>query len=69
MSRPPVVPDTTTAGIAVDPRTLERVIPTSKRPDGSYVPSHFVALARLLTSLKSSEGAKDPAGLHTSGGR
>jgi len=35
MSKPPINPDKTAAGIAVDPRTLERVIPESKRPDGS----------------------------------
>ncbi|KII94801.1 hypothetical protein PLICRDRAFT_25528 [Plicaturopsis crispa FD-325 SS-3] len=35
MSLPPLVPDKTVAGIAVDPRTLERVIPESRRPDGS----------------------------------
>ncbi|EPT03570.1 hypothetical protein FOMPIDRAFT_1141690 [Fomitopsis schrenkii] len=35
MSKPAIVPDTTVAGIAVDPRTLERVIPESRRPDGS----------------------------------
>ncbi|KAF5387848.1 hypothetical protein D9615_000350 [Tricholomella constricta] len=35
MSRPPINPDKTVAGIAVDPRTLERVIPESKRPDGT----------------------------------
>ncbi|GBE79285.1 hypothetical protein BKA93DRAFT_772199 [Sparassis latifolia] len=35
MSKPALFPETTTAGIAVDPRTLERVIPESRRPDGS----------------------------------
>jgi len=35
MSRPPLNPAKTTAGIAVDPQTLERVIPESKRPDGT----------------------------------
>ncbi|KAG5637836.1 hypothetical protein H0H81_003041 [Sphagnurus paluster] len=35
MSRPPLNPDKTVAGIAVDPQTLERVIPESKRPDGT----------------------------------
>jgi len=35
MSRPPINPEKTAAGIAVDPRTLERVIPESKRPDGT----------------------------------
>ncbi|OJA16972.1 hypothetical protein AZE42_00591 [Rhizopogon vesiculosus] len=35
MARPPLFPDQSAAGIAVDPRTLERVIPESKRLDGS----------------------------------
>ncbi|KAH9853789.1 hypothetical protein C2E23DRAFT_820498 [Lenzites betulinus] len=35
MSKPAIVPEITAAGIAVDPRTLERVIPESRRPDGS----------------------------------
>ncbi|KAK0490956.1 hypothetical protein IW261DRAFT_1556121 [Armillaria novae-zelandiae] len=35
MSRPPLNPDQTAAGIAVDPQTLERVIPESRRPDGT----------------------------------
>ncbi|KAL5508143.1 hypothetical protein ACEPAH_5761 [Sanghuangporus vaninii] len=35
MSKPDISPKTSTAGIAVDPKTLERVIPESKRPDGS----------------------------------
>ncbi|KAF9779532.1 hypothetical protein BJ322DRAFT_1113337 [Thelephora terrestris] len=35
MSKPALFPDTTPSGIAVDPRTLERVIPESKRSDGS----------------------------------
>ncbi|KAG1753963.1 uncharacterized protein EDB91DRAFT_1242922 [Suillus paluster] len=35
MSRPPLFPDQSAAGIAVDPRTLERVIPESKRLDGT----------------------------------
>ncbi|KAF8558903.1 hypothetical protein OG21DRAFT_1432675 [Imleria badia] len=35
MSKPPLFPQQSAAGIAVDPRTLERVIPESKRPDGS----------------------------------
>ncbi|VDC06907.1 unnamed protein product [Peniophora sp. CBMAI 1063] len=32
---PPLDPNKTAAGIAVDPRTLDRVIPESKRADGS----------------------------------
>ncbi|KAF7797541.1 hypothetical protein EIP86_008741 [Pleurotus ostreatoroseus] len=35
MSKPDIIPKTTLSGISVDPRTLERVIPQSKRPDGS----------------------------------
>ncbi|PIL36754.1 hypothetical protein GSI_00443 [Ganoderma sinense ZZ0214-1] len=35
MSKPAIVPETTASGIAVDPRTLERIIPESRRPDGS----------------------------------
>ncbi|KAG6813477.1 hypothetical protein H0H92_010502 [Tricholoma furcatifolium] len=35
MSKPPLNPEQTAAGIAVDPHTLERVIPESRRPDGT----------------------------------
>jgi len=35
MSLPPIDPAKTAAGIAVDPQTLERVIPESRRPDGT----------------------------------
>ncbi|RXW25222.1 hypothetical protein EST38_g557 [Candolleomyces aberdarensis] len=35
MSKPPLNPDKTAAGIALDPQTLERVVPESRRPDGS----------------------------------
>lgn len=35
MSLPPINPDKSAAGIALDPKTLDRVIPESKRPDGS----------------------------------
>ncbi|KAJ6509885.1 hypothetical protein C8R47DRAFT_1095724 [Mycena vitilis] len=35
MSLPPIDPDKTVAGIALDPQTLERVIPESRRPDGT----------------------------------
>ncbi|TCD71296.1 hypothetical protein EIP91_011067 [Steccherinum ochraceum] len=35
MSKPDLFPKASTAGITVDPRTLERVIPESRRPDGS----------------------------------
>jgi partner of Y14 and mago protein len=35
MALPPMNPDKTAAGIVVDPKTLERVVPTSARKDGS----------------------------------
>ncbi|KAF4602168.1 hypothetical protein EYR40_005372 [Pleurotus pulmonarius] len=35
MARPPVNPEKSVAGIAVDPYTLDRVIPESRRPDGT----------------------------------
>jgi len=35
MSIPPIDPDKSLAGIAVDPQTLQRVVPESRRPDGS----------------------------------
>ncbi|OCF40526.1 hypothetical protein I317_05696 [Kwoniella heveanensis CBS 569] len=35
MSLPPLKPDKTASGIIVDPRTLERVVPQSRRKDGS----------------------------------
>ncbi|KAK0206484.1 hypothetical protein DFS33DRAFT_592406 [Desarmillaria ectypa] len=35
MSLPSLNPEQTAAGIAVDPHTLERVIPESRRPDGT----------------------------------
>ncbi|KIJ56551.1 hypothetical protein M422DRAFT_218002 [Sphaerobolus stellatus SS14] len=35
MSLPPVNPSKTVAGIIVDPKTLDRVVPESRRPDGS----------------------------------
>ncbi|KAK7049589.1 hypothetical protein VNI00_005620 [Paramarasmius palmivorus] len=35
MSRPPINPDKTAAGIIVDPQSLDRVVPESRRPDGS----------------------------------
>ncbi|THV08629.1 hypothetical protein K435DRAFT_959168 [Dendrothele bispora CBS 962.96] len=35
MSKPAIDPQKTNAGIAVDPHTLERVVPESKRADGS----------------------------------
>jgi len=35
MSLPPLDPNRTASGIALDPRTLERVVPETKRADGS----------------------------------
>ncbi|KAK2466159.1 hypothetical protein APHAL10511_001801 [Amanita phalloides] len=35
MSRPPVDPEKSAAGIIFDPQTLERIVPESKRADGS----------------------------------
>ncbi|KAF5331689.1 hypothetical protein D9611_007742 [Ephemerocybe angulata] len=35
MSRPPIDPKKTAAGIALDPQTLDRVVPESRRPDGT----------------------------------
>ncbi|KZT36813.1 hypothetical protein SISSUDRAFT_1006943, partial [Sistotremastrum suecicum HHB10207 ss-3] len=35
MSLPPINPDRTASGIIVDPRTLDRVVPPTKRADGS----------------------------------
>ncbi|KAI9510465.1 hypothetical protein F5148DRAFT_1298423 [Russula earlei] len=35
MSKPPLFPQQTASGIAIDPRTLDRVIPESRRADGS----------------------------------
>lgn len=34
---PPVHPDTTASGIATDPSSQERVVPSSVRADGRYV--------------------------------
>ncbi|KAF5369815.1 hypothetical protein D9758_001119 [Tetrapyrgos nigripes] len=35
MSKPAINPKKTAAGIAVDPQSLDRVVPESRRPDGS----------------------------------
>ncbi|KAH9999446.1 hypothetical protein BJV77DRAFT_1064340 [Russula vinacea] len=35
MSKPPLFPQQSASGIAVDPRTLDRVVPESRRADGS----------------------------------
>ncbi|KAF8897469.1 hypothetical protein BD779DRAFT_1667444 [Infundibulicybe gibba] len=52
MSKPPINPDKTVSGIAVDPQTLERVIPESKRPDGTRTPKAGSKQAQMdATSL------------------
>lgn len=53
---PPLFPESTNAGIIVNPHTLERVIPATKRPDGSirkeikirpgFVPAEDIATFR-----------------------
>ncbi|KIM29510.1 hypothetical protein M408DRAFT_328764 [Serendipita vermifera MAFF 305830] len=35
MTLPPLNPETTAAGIAVDPKTLDRVVPATRRADGT----------------------------------
>jgi partner of Y14 and mago len=54
MSRPPIDPDKTAAGIIVDPQSLDRVVPESRRADGSYVYRvHFpTCLLIILTSVR-----------------
>lgn len=37
MTTPSPIPEKSTSGISVDPRTLNRVVPESRRPDGRYV--------------------------------
>lgn len=48
MSLPPIDPSKTASGIAVDPRTLERVIPESRRSDGRRVYSRFSMLWLII---------------------
>lgn len=70
MSRPPINPDQTAAGIALDPQTLDRVIPESRRPDGTYV-TIWISLIPPLSSghsLQPSKANKNPARLYTPGG-
>ena len=43
MSKPPLFPEQTASGIAIDPRSLDRVIPESRRADGSYA-SHPISI-------------------------
>jgi hypothetical protein len=42
MSKPPLFPQQSASGIAVDPRTLDRVVPESRRTDGSYATYHIL---------------------------
>ncbi|KAL9712642.1 hypothetical protein Ac2012v2_003879 [Leucoagaricus gongylophorus] len=42
MSRPPINPEKSNAGIITDPHTLQRVIPESRRADGSVRKQHKV---------------------------
>jgi partner of Y14 and mago protein len=46
MSLPPLFPEQSPSGIIVDPQTLERVIPESKRNDGSCVTSPLSSSTR-----------------------
>jgi partner of Y14 and mago protein len=47
MSKPPLFPQKTASGIAIDPRTLDRVVPESRRADGSYATYHIFTLRRI----------------------
>ena len=47
MSKPPLFPQQTTSGIAIDPRSLDRVVPESRRADGSYATYHIFILHRI----------------------
>lgn len=60
MSRPPINPEKSNAGIITDPHTLQRVIPESKRPDGSYV-RHLLLFPNLifLVPANSTKSARD----------
>ena len=66
MSRPPVNPEKTAAGIIVDPHTLERVIPESRRPDGTYVSFPFRrSLGYTITILlQRPQADQDSSGFH-----
>ncbi|KZW03972.1 hypothetical protein EXIGLDRAFT_715992 [Exidia glandulosa HHB12029] len=64
---PPLVPEASNAGIIVHPRTLERVIPATKRPDGSvrkeikirpgYTPAEDVATYRSTRMQQTARNA------------
>ncbi len=70
MSRPPLNPDQTAAGIAVDPHTLERVIPESRRPDGTYVVRHTELPSALKHySFQDPSAEKNSSWVHSSGRR
>ena len=47
MSKPPLFPQKTASGIAIDPRTLDRVVPESRRADGSYATYHIFTLHHI----------------------
>lgn len=47
MSKPPLFPQKTASGIAIDPRSLDRVVPESRRADGSYATYHIITLHRI----------------------
>jgi len=69
MSLPPINPEQTAAGIALDPQTLERVIPESRRPDGTYVTIWISLIPPFIPPLlQPSEANKNPARLYTPGG-
>jgi hypothetical protein len=69
MSRPPITPEQTAAGIALDPHTLERVIPESRRPDGTYVTIRISLIPPFIPPLlQPSEATKSPTRLYTPGG-
>lgn len=58
MSRPPINPEQTTAGIALDPQTLERVIPESRRPDGTYVTTRISLILPFHPATPTAFGSK-----------
>jgi len=68
MSLPPINPPKSAAGITVDPRTLQRVVPPTKRADGSvrkelkirpgFTPQEDVALFR--TARQAAVDARKP---------
>ena len=57
MSKPPLFPEQTASGIAVDPRTLDRVVPESRRADGSYATCHIFFTSSTHRLI---DGSADP---------